>query len=389
MRRHIKTLSIDSYRGLEELNIENLGFINILVGDNNVGKTSVLEAIQFLSNPTKFTLFKLLRGREGRIRMNIADSFRYIFDIKQENFYKFQIKGIVENQEEIVTIKAKKEKRFFDLIELSKTNSLLRHKLKYRDSLSEGQEELENFLVRIDSLLHPSKNKIFLDEDGFEYNFEINKYSSSLFRINDTTSLKVNFIQTIDHLVANPFSNLIKTKEIKDKAINLLKEFDNTIEDLRYIEDDNRNYVPVIETNNGNYIPLSLYGDGLKKVLLLLDSIISVKDGILLIDEFETGLHTSIMKKVFKFMSEIAETLNVQLFLTTHSLEAVDKLLEGNSEFLEGIRLIRLKKKNGNIYTRTLDGNEALKNRKEYDMELRVWVKEVLFCVRDLMIFIF
>lgn len=372
MRSHIKTLSIDSYRGLEELNIENLGFINILVGDNNVGKTSVLEAIQFLSNPTKFTLFKLLRGREGRIRMNIADSFRYIFDIKQENFYKFQIKGIVKNQEEIVTIKAKKEKRFFDLIELSKTNSLLRHKLKYRDSLSEGQEELENFLVRIDSILHPSKNKIFSDEDGFEYNFEINKYSSSLFRINDITSLKVNFIQTIDHLVANPFSNLIKTKEIKDKAINLLKEFDNTIEDLRYIEDDNRNYVPVIETNNGNYIPLSLYGDGLKKVLLLLDSIISVKDGILLIDEFETGLHTSIMKKVFKFMSEIAETLNVQLFLTTHSLEAVDKLLEGNNEFLESIRLIRLKKKNGNIYTRTLDGNEALKNRKEYDMELRV-----------------
>lgn len=42
----IESINIKNYRGIQELNITNLKRINILVGNNNAGKTSLLEAIQ-------------------------------------------------------------------------------------------------------------------------------------------------------------------------------------------------------------------------------------------------------------------------------------------------------------------------------------------------------
>jgi AAA15 family ATPase/GTPase len=64
--------------------------------------------------------------------------------------------------------------------------------------------------------------------------------------------------------------------------------------------------------------------------------------------------------------------MNAQLFLTTHSIEAVDKLLENAGEKLRCIRVIRLKNKDGKIYAKVTPGAEAHELREQYEMELRV-----------------
>ena len=61
----IENINIKNYRGIQELNITGLKSINILVGDNNAGKTSLLEAIQIFSNPTMYTLSKISRQRDN------------------------------------------------------------------------------------------------------------------------------------------------------------------------------------------------------------------------------------------------------------------------------------------------------------------------------------
>ena len=47
----IDSLQIDNFRGLHDLTIDNLSQVNVFVGANNSGKTSVLEAIKLLSAP--------------------------------------------------------------------------------------------------------------------------------------------------------------------------------------------------------------------------------------------------------------------------------------------------------------------------------------------------
>ena len=52
MRKFIEKLDVRHFRGLKDLSLKGLGRINVLLGDNNSGKTSLLEAIQFFRNPS-------------------------------------------------------------------------------------------------------------------------------------------------------------------------------------------------------------------------------------------------------------------------------------------------------------------------------------------------
>ena len=44
----LKNFSVKQFRGIRDLNVDKLGDVNLIVGDNNSGKTSVLEAIMLL-----------------------------------------------------------------------------------------------------------------------------------------------------------------------------------------------------------------------------------------------------------------------------------------------------------------------------------------------------
>ena len=117
-------------------------------------------------------------------------------------------------------------------------------------------------------------------------------------------------------------------------------------------------------------MPLSTYGDGIKKVISLVKGSAAMRDGVLLIDEFETSIHTKAMKQVFDFVIKICKERNIQLFLTTHSDETIDKLLRFEGE-TDSIRLITLLKNLDNTTARVLTGSEALSAKNELGLELR------------------
>lgn len=374
MTNHITNLNIETYRGIKELQIEDLGSVNIFVGDNNTGKTSVLEVIQLMGNPSYYNLIRIARQRERyrtnmRMGLDTLNSFLYLFDIEysnKEKYYHIGVGGTINKQVGYIDINGKVVNQLIDLNEVAKYNPLIRNRLK--SSIIETQKEVPTFIGKIDNSFLPHQLRLI---DRKPEVFEINEYSR-IMKVNDRESLlDVRFIQTIDHITEDSFSMLIKDKDIKEKAVDLLKEFDESIVDIRYINDDDR-FVPVIETRHGNYIPLSMYGDGMKKSLIMLNSIVGAENGVVLIDEFETALHTSAMKQVFKFILDISRQLKVQLFLTTHSIEAVDKLLESEGMSKSNIRIVRLKKKDGKTFSKVLNGNEAFEDRKEYNMELRI-----------------
>ena len=47
----ISSLNLLKFRGIQNLNLPNLAQINVLVGANNSGKTSILEAVRLLAQP--------------------------------------------------------------------------------------------------------------------------------------------------------------------------------------------------------------------------------------------------------------------------------------------------------------------------------------------------
>ena len=355
MAIHIENLQINAYRGIKNLHIDNLGNINIIVGGNNSGKTSVLEAIQLLCNPNKYDLIRLARQRENYRSslkgMGILDAFLYLFDARdKEQVYSLNVAGRIRGVLIEVGISGKLVEQLVDLREMQ----------EFTPFIIDPEEEVITFVGHLENSILKSKTS-----------FEINKFSRLIGESTRVKLLKTALVRVVEHIIHDPVSDLIREKSIKDTAVKLLRIFDSTVNDIRYVKED-KSYFAMIGSSDGGEIPLSAYGDGMKKALTILNAMMRAKKGVVLVDEFENALHTSAMGQVFKFMLEISQQLDIQLFLTTHNIEALDKLLECAGESINGIRVIRLRKKDDKTFASVIEGQEALEERKEYNMELRI-----------------
>ena len=79
MAIYIDSLNINAFRGIHDLTLHHLNHFNIIAGDNNSGKTSILEAIALLKNPSYiYNVLKTSRMRDdstGFYSQSLFDSF--------------------------------------------------------------------------------------------------------------------------------------------------------------------------------------------------------------------------------------------------------------------------------------------------------------------------
>ena len=61
-------------------------------------------------------------------------------------------------------------------------------------------------------------------------------------------------------------------------------------------------------------------------------SLVNARGGVLLIDEFENGLHYSVQLDAWRMIFNLAQSLNVQVFATTHSWDAVESFQTAAAE---------------------------------------------------------
>ncbi len=65
-------------------------------------------------------------------------------------------------------------------------------------------------------------------------------------------------------------------------------------------------------------------GDGLTKLFHIALAVASAPRGILLVDEFENGLHWSVQEKLWIALARAARDFNLQVFCTTHSRDCIE-----------------------------------------------------------------
>src|SRR3954452_10370521 len=95
---------------------------------------------------------------------------------------------------------------------------------------------------------------------------------------------------------------------------------------------------------------MALMGEGMVRLLSLVLEITNASNGVVLIDEIETGLHHSVLRTVWRAIGKASRRSNTQVFATTHSWECISAAHEA---FLESghydLRLHRLERINGDI----------------------------------------
>jgi hypothetical protein len=70
-------------------------------------------------------------------------------------------------------------------------------------------------------------------------------------------------------------------------------------------------------------VPLGFMGDGIGRLLSMTLALYSARDGTILIDEVENGLHHSVLPDVWQSLYWLSREFNVQVVATTHSYECL------------------------------------------------------------------
>jgi len=142
-----------------------------------------------------------------------------------------------------------------------------------------------------------------------------------------------------------------------DVIINFIREkIDDTILriEMANIEGESRFYVQT--ENAANSIDITKYGEGVQRVFEIALMMGYCQNGILCIDEFESAIHKSLLVDFSKFVHELAERFNVQVFLSTHSKECIDAFVENKYKNNEITAYALSEKSDGQIECKYVDG---------------------------------
>jgi len=367
MGRQISEINIKSYRGITDFKLNDLADINIIVGENNCGKTSLFEAIQILNRPYDFGNIVMISRQRDKFRILSSRFMPSQYSSFLNIFNKF--KGELNFAMDCETYDGK--------IDLSLTGEI-HEALMGEDQLAEMNrfranngttpainEEIMTFFGRLTVIC----NETFINESSVDV--MLNKYSRIMRSSNSRELYSLSYMSPIDHAIMDRFNEITRTKNLREDVIRILQSsFDPDIQDLRTIEEDDGRIVRMVSHKRLGDMPLSTYGDGIKKVISLANAAASIKNGIMLVDEYETAIHPKAMDQVFMFLINICKERNIQLFLNTHSNEALEKMLQCNNVSSD-FRVITMYKNADRTTARILDKEKAFYVKDELGLELR------------------
>jgi len=206
-------------------------------------------------------------------------------------------------------------------------------------------------------------------------NFQLDEFDNN-FKIGNDPSLrlmKTDYLSPVDHYDQNKLirviSNAVKIDGEND-IIKMLHAFDKNIIGLELLG-EGKKMIPYFQHNKLGLIPLSVFGDGIKKGMLIACSILSLREGVLLIDDIESEIHTSALKDFFQWVVNDCKKYNTQMFITTHSVEAIDAILAASKNNLNDIACYRLEDDNDGIYINRTSGEKLYNIRYSIGLDVR------------------
>ena len=89
-RLHVPSLTVAGFRGIQSLELRDLGRVTLLAGKNGIGKSTILEAIRiFASRGDTRTLIDLIETREEFVPGSDRDGNETLFPDLASLFYEF------------------------------------------------------------------------------------------------------------------------------------------------------------------------------------------------------------------------------------------------------------------------------------------------------------
>jgi len=330
-------LQISGYRGLQMVELSQLGAVNIFVGNNNSGKTSLLEAISILCNP--LDPFQWLNISQRRLYLGSSpiafrpdlEAMKWIFPQKIGSFSSESYQGEMLIKSSGNTPISEIEARLVEIYGVgSEKNS--QEKINYDLLSSETNAVIPGIELEITTQISEHFSLFSLEMEPTAEVFQFWENERFIQRKRNKQLVKNATIfpsySSSEPILDRLSQIILKEEDGKDKVLELIRSFDDNILDIEITSTTMARANLYIKHKDIGFAPLYVFGDGFKRILTIALTALTTANGVLLIDEIETSIHISALSRVFSWLIKTCNHLNTQLFVTTHSLEAIDAMLQ-------------------------------------------------------------
>lgn len=353
-----KNIEIKNFRGIDHLKVDDFSRVNVFLGQNNSGKSSVLEALLLLMGMSNPDLpLSLNKSRTRSFRIAYLQETRY-------QFYNLDLNNIPEfSSEQFDGLKRHLQMRLLHVDDEAKGDGLLNGQSFVSDPV-----RVPNTIEMLFDITNSQGTKHFRSSlsvnhaDATSRQEPAKEYVEKNYAVLFSSDL-------LSSNLTNDLSELFKRKQ-KNQILSYLQLFDSRINAIDILNND----VYIGYSDVREMLPVSMSGDGLRRYLNIVAGSANPMNTAILIDEIDNGLHYSAYKKLWEAIFALATTTNKQVFVTTHSKETLyylNEMLEEIPDYQNELRLYTIErtlKKGLQAYKLSYEG---LRGACANDIEIR------------------
>lgn len=322
----LKTFKVRGYRTFKNFELSNLSRVNVFVGKNNAGKSSLLEAIYLYGERCDSDVFRRIASKRGEMAMDLGDG-EFLPEIS--HFFL----GHEFKTSSSFVLGGDEDKYKVDVLEEKRGSSDHFFPLPVRGMLSN-----EGVLVlRVQKTMAANKWRTIQNLPVTARGILLDRFarfprSKSSLAVRDMRFISPDIL---DYQLLAKMWNHIITLGKEGEVVEALKILTPKVNAVQFLltELDNYKYAPkssagIVVGLQGTAmrVPLGSLGDGMRRLLGIAMALLCVEKGALYIDEIDVGFHYSIMQNIWEFVLAMAQRTNIQVFISTHSLDCLKGL---------------------------------------------------------------
>ncbi len=368
---HLPNLSIKGFRGIKDLSISRLGRVTLLAGKNSSGKTTVLDAVRvYAARAHPDVLSEVLKNHREVAELTGGHGQKNNVDSRIEAIFH----GRDASKDAIFTIGPDDDSMRLVVEAINPEEERWPHRPPHYFSA-----------VPLRTLIAS-----FGDNKEIEIIWYFSPYALSTKTARDrrvyqdTGSVSEHKMPTpiiCESMGPGPlgsneierFWDVIALTDKEEKIGYVLRLIlDKKVERIAMTGNESKSRRMVVRLEGQSFpVPLESFGDGALRLFGVALALINSKDGFLLIDEVENGIHHSIQSRLWRMILKTAAENNVQVLATTHSFDCVRGFAQAMTEY-EGSdgALVRIERKDAEMWAVEYSEDD-LKVAAEQHIEVR------------------
>ncbi|WP_208370193.1 AAA family ATPase [Helicobacter pylori] len=354
----IQSVRIKNFKTFKDTQIDGFTKLNIITGQNNAGKSNLLEALYYLVGKSMHPCTNVLEIYDNIRKEPLTSESKSLMFYGLDTEKEIQIVTTLDNNQTLdlqIKFIASENQKVIEL-QIIPTAEQTQMSSQLNFTLKKNNEEIYNDHLNIAKIPNfppiPNQSGYNRQFKNFEPS-QLQKllpFESATIIPSDAAYRQAHMIQAVSKICSN--------NQLEEELNKHLNQFDNNIQSISF---NTNNQLKLKVRNVKEKLPLSAFGDGLKKYLHIVSAFMADNAKTIYIDEVENGLHFSrmglLLKNIIDFINNNKDG-NLQVFMTTNNqefIEILDQVIR-EKDFAHQTKLFCLKQDDQYVIPRTYYG---------------------------------